>query len=260
MSTRASQQLHRGLECFRLVSVVLQITIGAPSHYASIHHSFAHHEHHHHAWRHRHFYNTGHVISELMYGLDARLSPVRSSLVLTVLFPCLTHDSTSSRSSVTTEKEKLLRSETRKIKMTRTKAYDQFLTGDAKKGANLFKTRCAQCHTVVESEGNKIGPNLHGLFGRKTGSVEGFSYTDANKQKGITWKEDTLVSRQTRLSSVDLCVLLTFITVRIPREPQEVHPRHQDGFWWSQEGQGQERPDHLVARGDQVDPTRSISN
>ena len=68
-----------------------------------------------------------------------------------------------------------------------------FSAGDAKKGANLFKTRCAQCHTTVESEGNKIGPNLHGLFGRKTGSVEGFSYTDANKQKGITWKEDTLV-------------------------------------------------------------------
>lgn len=68
-----------------------------------------------------------------------------------------------------------------------------FVTGDSKKGANLFKTRCAQCHTVVESEGNKIGPNLHGLFGRKTGSVDGFSYTDANKQKGITWNEDTLV-------------------------------------------------------------------
>lgn len=65
--------------------------------------------------------------------------------------------------------------------------------GDAKKGANLFKTRCAQCHTVVESEGNKIGPNLHGLFGRKTGSVEGYSYTDANKQKGITWDENSLV-------------------------------------------------------------------
>ena len=67
--------------------------------------------------------------------------------------------------------------------------------GDAKKGANLFKTRCAQCHTVVESEGNKIGPNLHGLFGRHTGSVEGFSYTDANKQKNIEWNENTLVCR-----------------------------------------------------------------
>lgn len=67
------------------------------------------------------------------------------------------------------------------------------IAGDSKKGANLFKTRCAQCHTLGEGEANKIGPNLHGLFGRKTGSVEGFSYTDANKQKAITWNEDTLV-------------------------------------------------------------------
>ncbi len=28
-----------------------------------------------------------------------------------------------------------------------------------------------------------VGPNLHGLFGRKTGSVEGFSYTQANINK-----------------------------------------------------------------------------
>jgi len=65
--------------------------------------------------------------------------------------------------------------------------------GDTKKGANLFKTRCAQCHTLESGGGNKIGPALHGLFGRKTGSVDGFSYTDANKQKGITWDESTLV-------------------------------------------------------------------
>jgi len=85
------------------------------------------------------------------------------------------------------------------------------LLGDAKKGANLFKTRCAQCHSVVESEGNKIGPNLHGLFGRKTGSVEGFSYTDANKQKGITWKEDTLV--RPLLSTSQLAVMADLSSV-----------------------------------------------
>ncbi|CZT00699.1 Cytochrome c [Rhynchosporium agropyri] len=67
-----------------------------------------------------------------------------------------------------------------------------FKEGDANIGANLFKTRCAQCHTLCEGEANKIGPNLHGLFGRKTGSVDGFSYTDANKAKGITWENDTL--------------------------------------------------------------------
>ncbi|TPX07886.1 uncharacterized protein E0L32_010461 [Thyridium curvatum] len=66
------------------------------------------------------------------------------------------------------------------------------LVCDTKKGANLFKTRCAQCHTLEAGGGNKIGPALHGLFGRKTGSVDGYAYTDANKQKGITWDEETL--------------------------------------------------------------------
>ncbi|KAJ6514765.1 cytochrome c [Mycena vulgaris] len=64
--------------------------------------------------------------------------------------------------------------------------------GDAGKGANLFKTRCAQCHTLGSGEGNKVGPNLHGLFGRKTGQVEGFSYTSANVNKGVVWGEETL--------------------------------------------------------------------
>jgi len=64
--------------------------------------------------------------------------------------------------------------------------------GDAKKGASLFKTRCAQCHTLGSGEGHKVGPNLHGVFGRHTGQAEGFTYTEANIKKGITWGEDTL--------------------------------------------------------------------
>jgi len=63
--------------------------------------------------------------------------------------------------------------------------------GDAKKGAKLFKTRCEQCHSVEKGK-NAVGPSLHGLFGRQSGQVEGFSYTDANKQKGVHWEEKTL--------------------------------------------------------------------
>ncbi|RKF54124.1 Cytochrome c [Golovinomyces cichoracearum] len=64
--------------------------------------------------------------------------------------------------------------------------------GDSTKGANLFKTRCASCHTLEMGGASKVGPNLHGLFGRKTGSLEGYSYSDGNKAKGIIWNEETL--------------------------------------------------------------------
>ncbi|GMF78674.1 unnamed protein product [Aspergillus oryzae] len=60
--------------------------------------------------------------------------------------------------------------------------------GDSAKGAKLF-----QCHTVEKDGANKVGPKLHGLFGRQTGSVDGYAYTDANKQAGVTWDENTLV-------------------------------------------------------------------
>ncbi|KAI8379337.1 cytochrome c-like domain-containing protein [Radiomyces spectabilis] len=66
------------------------------------------------------------------------------------------------------------------------------MAGDAKAGAKLFKTRCAQCHTVEQGGAHKVGPNLHGIFGRKTGQASGYSYTKANQDKGIEWNEETL--------------------------------------------------------------------
>jgi len=61
---------------------------------------------------------------------------------------------------------------------------------DLAAGENSFK-KCLPCHSVGPDAKNKVGPVLNGLEGRKSGTVEGYNYTDANKNSGITWSEET---------------------------------------------------------------------
>lgn len=61
---------------------------------------------------------------------------------------------------------------------------------DAAAGEKVF-TQCRACHQVGENAKNAVGPVLNGLFGRQSGSVEGYNYSPANKNSGITWDEAT---------------------------------------------------------------------
>lgn len=63
--------------------------------------------------------------------------------------------------------------------------------GDAVKGAKVFN-KCKSCHTIEDGGAKKIGPNLHGVFGRTAGSVEGFKYSKGMTGSGIVWSEETL--------------------------------------------------------------------
>jgi cytochrome c len=64
------------------------------------------------------------------------------------------------------------------------------MSGDPVAGAVIFK-QCGVCHVVTPGV-NKVGPSLHGIIGRHSGSIPGFHYSAANKNSGIVWSEQEI--------------------------------------------------------------------
>jgi cytochrome c len=66
----------------------------------------------------------------------------------------------------------------------------QAMAQDAEAGEKSF-AKCRACHQIGETAKNSVGPNLNGLIGRHSGAVEGYNYSGANKNSGLTWDEAT---------------------------------------------------------------------
>jgi len=65
---------------------------------------------------------------------------------------------------------------------------------DAAAGQRVFN-QCRACHTIDQGGRNGVGPNLHGLIGRRAGSVDGFRYSPSMREKaegGLVWNEENL--------------------------------------------------------------------
>ncbi len=70
----------------------------------------------------------------------------------------------------------------------------QATAGNAEAGEDVFK-KCRACHDAGPDAKNKVGPSLTGIIGRKSGTIDGFAYSEANKaagEKGLVWSEDEL--------------------------------------------------------------------
>ena len=63
--------------------------------------------------------------------------------------------------------------------------------GDVGSGEQIFK-KCVACHSIAKGEGNKIGPALYNVVGRKIGSVEDYKYSNALIEYGKEWNFEEL--------------------------------------------------------------------
>ena len=59
-------------------------------------------------------------------------------------------------------------------------------------GERQFARKCSICHSLTPTDGNRAGPTLYGVFGRKAGAVKGYLYSDGLKRSKIVWSAKTI--------------------------------------------------------------------
>ena len=88
---------------------------------------------------------------------------------------------------------------------------------DPDKGQVLF-LQCRACHSLEAAGGNKVGPNLYGVFGRKAGLAPGYAYSEAFTQATIVWSDETLDQWLIRPSDLLPGNRMVFVGIRKPED------------------------------------------
>ena len=93
--------------------------------------------------------------------------------------------------------------------------------GNETRGERLFNQQCKACHTLDKGGHNLVGPNLHGLFGRKAGSAD-YQYSEAMKKSGIVWDESTLTEYLKEPKGKVPGTKMTYIGLRQEQQQQDM--------------------------------------
>lgn len=91
---------------------------------------------------------------------------------------------------------------------------------DVEAGKNVFN-KCAACHSVEPGK-TKVGPSLWGVVGRKAGTLEGYSFSAAMKNSGLTWDVSTLELYLAKPSEVVKGSKMAFAGIKDPTELADV--------------------------------------